>query len=69
MTTKAEFEQFIATHCPMHARNEPRKERDGEYTYECFDDADGNEVAFIMYSVSPEDGAADVEYVIKTAEA
>lgn len=29
------------------------------------DDEDGNEVAFISYAISPEDGAADVEYTIK----
>ncbi len=64
--SKAEFESFIVANCPLHARLDPRIERDGGHRYECFDDADEAEVAFISYSVNPEDGETDIEYVIKT---
>jgi hypothetical protein len=69
MTTKAEFEAFIVANCPMHVRQEPRIERDGDYRYECFDDAEGNEVAFISRVLSAEDRETDIDYVIKTGDA
>lgn len=67
-TTKAEFEAFIVAHCPLHARLDPRIERDGGYRYECFDDYSGTEIAFISYSLSSEDGQPDIEYIIKERE-
>lgn len=44
-----EFEAFVVANCPMHIVREPRKEMDNGYLYECFDDADGEEIAFITY--------------------
>lgn len=47
--SREEFEAFVADNCPMHVRDEPRIENSTEYKYECFDDHDGEEVAFISY--------------------
>lgn len=49
--TQADFESFIAQNCSISARTEPRKETDKGtgYLYECYDDADGNEIAFISW--------------------
>ena len=33
----------------MHVVREPRQERDGEYWYDCYDNADGEEIAFVTY--------------------
>lgn len=49
--TKSEFEAFVAANCPLGIRGEPRRERDGEYQYDCFDNADGEEIAFITYKI------------------
>lgn len=54
MTTKAEFEAFVQANASRESRLSPRKESDVNYRYECYDDADGNEVAFISWR----DGAA-----------
>lgn len=58
--SKNEFDGFIAANCPMHVRSEPRVENETEYQYECFDNAEGEEVAFITYKT----GAAPV-YTIR----
>jgi len=52
--SKTEFEAFVKANCPSHARLEPRVERDVEYSYECFDDDDGNEIAFVSYKTGEE---------------
>jgi len=60
ITTKNEFEAFVLANCGLTARTEPRRERDGEYLYECFDNADGDEIAFISYKA----GAAPTYTII-----
>lgn len=52
--TREEFEAIVAARCPLHVRQEPRIERDVEYSYECYDDEDGNEVAWIAYRTGEE---------------
>lgn len=58
--TASEFKKFIINNCPMHVRDEPRIERDGSFTHECFDDENGYEVAYISW----EDGIAS--YKVKS---
>jgi hypothetical protein len=53
-TDKNTFDAFVAARCTGSMISEPRTERDVEYSYECFDDADGNEVAFITYRAGEE---------------
>lgn len=53
-TDKITFEKFVAERCSSLMIAEPRVEKDGEYAYDCFDDADGNEVAFISYKAGEE---------------
>lgn len=59
--TKEAFEAFVSANCPAHVRDEPRVEMDSPYKYECFDNDDGDEVAFISWK----DGVAT--YTIKDA--
>ena len=47
--SKTEFEAFVAAKASRASIESPRVERDVEYSYECFDDEAGNEVAFITY--------------------
>lgn len=48
-TDKLTFDAFVAERCTTSMIASPRIEKDGAYEYECFDDADGNEVAFISW--------------------
>jgi hypothetical protein len=48
MATKRQFEAALAR-VSLSTRVEPRIELDGDCKYECFDDVDGNEVAFIAW--------------------
>jgi hypothetical protein len=48
MATKRQFEAALAR-VSLSTRAEPRIELDGDCKYECFDDVDGNEVAFIAW--------------------
>lgn len=48
-TDKQTFDAFVIENCPLHVRDEPRVEVDGDYKYECYDNADGEEVAFIAW--------------------
>lgn len=43
---EATFRAFV----DEFASGEPRAEKQTEYSYECFDDADGNEIAFAAYN-------------------
>lgn len=53
-TDKATFDAFVASHCTLSMIAEPRAERDTEYSYQCYDDADGNEVAFVTFHTGEE---------------
>lgn len=53
-TDKITFDAFVAARCTSSMIASPRTERDVEFSYECFDDADGNEVGFISYKTGEE---------------
>lgn len=46
--TKVEFEAAMDA-AGIFNLSEPRVEQDGEFAYDCFDNADGEEVGFITY--------------------
>lgn len=48
-TDKQTFEAFVIANCSMSMRAEPRVEVDGEFKYECYDNDDGEEVAFVSW--------------------
>lgn len=47
--TKEEFDSFVKANCSNECYDEPRIEHDYEYLYECYDDAGGEEIAFISW--------------------
>lgn len=59
---KITFDAFIAKRCSSSTIDHPRTERDGEFFYECYDDAEGAEVAFISWQ------ASEPTYIIRDAE-
>ena len=54
IVSKESFETFINENCSLSMRSEPRRERDGEYSYDCYDNADGDEIAFVSYKTGEE---------------
>ncbi|MBX3580081.1 MAG: hypothetical protein KF723_22995 [Rhizobiaceae bacterium] len=52
--SKTEFDAFVAANCPAHIRDEPRVEKDVEYSYDCYDNGEGEEVAFATYRTGSE---------------
>lgn len=52
--SKPEFDAFVLANVGLLGRAEPRIERDGEYKYECYDNEEGAEIAFVAYRVGEE---------------
>lgn len=46
---KSSFDAAILARASLSSRMEPRREQDGAYLYECYDDDDGREVGFVTY--------------------
>lgn len=64
IVTKEQFEAFLdRADIPMNARREPRIERDVEYTYECYDNKEGCEIAFVSHACIGRD--SETTYYIK----
>jgi len=61
-TDKITFDKFVAERCTSSMIASPRIEKDGECMYECFDDPNGNEVAFIAWQKT------EPTYIIREAE-